>query len=205
MGPETLGMDQTFTSTVNNNAGPNLKYICGHIYGHPPYYYNWGKESWMTEHITDTNDANIWGGALNTAREIHNCMYTGYSMWVFWYIKRNYGLLDESGNITKRGYAVAQFARYIRPGSNKISCTSNPTSGVYVTAYKKGSQLIVVAINMNSSTTYQPFNINGMSVSGFNRYRTTRTSNLSNDSFTVSGNSFGINLPAASVTTLVSY
>jgi glucuronoarabinoxylan endo-1,4-beta-xylanase len=76
---------------------------------------------------------------------------------------------------------------------------------VYVTAYKKGTQLVVVAINQNATATYQPFSFNGISASGFNRYKTTSTENLAADSFTVSGSSFGINLPASSVTTLVSY
>ncbi len=205
MGPETLGMDQNFTTTVVNSAGPNLKYVCGHIYGHDPYYHNWGKEVWMTEHITDENDGNNWNSAMATALEIHDCMYSGYSMWVWWYIRRYYGLIDENSNITKRGYAVAQFARYIRPGYYKIACSPNPSTGIYTTAYKDGSKLVVVAINTNSSSTYQPFNINGTSVSGFYRIKTTSSSNLQSDSFSISGNNFGILLPASSITTLVSY
>jgi glucuronoarabinoxylan endo-1,4-beta-xylanase len=205
MGPETLGMNQSFTTTVNNVAGSKLSYICGHIYGHPPYVLNLGKEVWMTEHITDTNDANNWSGAMNTAKEIHDVMNSGWSMWVWWYIRRSYGLLDESGNVTKRGYAVTHFAKYIRPGYRKISCTANPTSGVYVTAYKSGSKIVVVAINQNSAITFQPFTYSGVSIAGFNRYKTTSSSSLAADSFAVSGGSFGINLPASSITTLVSY
>ncbi|MFA0964975.1 hypothetical protein AB9P05_24415 [Roseivirga sp. BDSF3-8] len=207
MAPEPFNMSQSYISQYLSNATANSKtsYIAGHIYGASPYYYNWGKEVWMTEHITDTNNANNWGGALNTAKEIHDCMVAGYSMWTHWYIRRSYGLLDESSNVTKRGYVVAQFAKWIRPGFNKVSCTANPTSGVYTTAYRNGSQLVIVAVNMNSSTTYQPFSVNGTSVSGFSRYRTTSSSNLQNDSFSVSGSNFGINLPPSSVTTLVSY
>jgi glucuronoarabinoxylan endo-1,4-beta-xylanase len=205
MGPECLGMNKSYTTTANSAAGANLKYICGHIYGATPYALNLGKEVWMTEHITNTKDANVWANAFPTAKEIHDCMNVGWNMWVFWYIRRSYGLIDESGNITKRGWIVANYARYIRPGFNKVACTANPTSGVYVTAYKKGTQLVVVAINQNATATYQPFSFNGISASGFNRYKTTSTENLAADSFTVSGSSFGINLPASSVTTLVSY
>jgi glucuronoarabinoxylan endo-1,4-beta-xylanase len=205
MGPESLGMVSSYTTSCNSAAGANLKYICGHIYGATPYTINLGKEVWMTEHITDSNDANIWSGAINTAKEIHDCMNAGWSMWVHWYIRRSYGLIDESGNITKRGWVVANFARYIRPGFTKVSCTANPTSGVYVTAYKNGASLVVVAINQNASATYQAFSFSGVSATGFNRYKTTSAVNLEADSFTVSGSSFGINLPASSVTTLVSY
>jgi len=205
MGPESLGMVQSFTTSVNSTAGTNLKYICGHIYGATPYTLNLGKEVWMTEHITDTNDANVWSNALNSAKEIHDCMNVGWSMWVHWYIRRSYGLIDESGNITKRGWAVANFARYIRPGYYKVSCTENPSTGVYVSAYKNGSSLVVVAINMNTTDTYQSFSYSGVSLTGFNRYKTTSSLNLSQDSFTVSGGNYGIVLPASSVTTLVSY
>jgi glucuronoarabinoxylan endo-1,4-beta-xylanase len=64
---------------------------------------------------------------------------------------------------------------------------------------------VIVAINQNSAITYQPFTIGGVTVAGFNRYRTTSSANLTADSFTISNGAFGINLPASSVTTLVSY
>ena len=207
MAPETFNMDKTYMDTYLSNATANSKttYVCGHIYGKTPYTYSPGKEVWMTEHIYNTNDANGWTDAMGVAKEIHDCMNAGYNMYVWWYIRRSYGPMDESGNITKRGYVMAQWARYVRPGYSKISCTANPTSGVYVTAYKSGSKIVVVAINQNSAITYQPFSISGATVAGFNRYRTTSSANLTADSFTISNGSFGINLPASSVTTLVSF
>jgi glucuronoarabinoxylan endo-1,4-beta-xylanase len=207
MAPETFNMDKTYMDTYLSNATANSKtsYVCGHIYGKTPYTYSAGKEVWMTEHIYNTNDANGWADAMGIAKEIHDCMNAGYNMYVWWYIRRSYGPMDESGNITKRGYVMAQWARYVRPGYSKISCTANPASGVYVTAYKSGSKVVVVAINQNPAITYQPFTISGATVAGFNRYRTTSSANLTADSFTISNGSFGINLPASSVTTLVSY
>ncbi|MDQ5928442.1 MAG: glucuronoarabinoxylan endo,4-beta-xylanase [Bacteroidota bacterium] len=206
MAPEPYNMDATFINSYLSNATAkaNTSYIAGHIYGVNPSLNNFGKEVWMTEHITDTNDANIWTGAMNTAKEIHDCMNVGYSMYTWWYIRRSYGLLDESGNVTKRGYAMTHFAKWIRPGYNKISCTANPTAGVYLTAYKSGTKMVVVAINTNTEIVYQPFSYSGITVTGFNRYKTTSTENLVADTFTVSGGSFAINLPASSITTLVS-
>lgn len=206
MAPETFNMDQTYMDTYLSNATAKSKtgYVCGHIYGKTPYVYSPGKEVWMTEHFTNTTDANDWNSAMGVAKEIHDCMNAGYNMYVWWYIRRSYGMIDESSNITKRGYVMSQWARYVRPGYNKISCTANPTSGVYVTAYKSGSKIVVVAVNQNTAVTYQPFSISGVTVAGFNRYRTTSAANLAADSFTISGGSFGINLPAQSVTTLVS-
>jgi glucuronoarabinoxylan endo-1,4-beta-xylanase len=207
MAPETFNMDKTYMDTYLSNATAKSKtgYVCGHIYGKAPYTYSPGKEVWMTEHYTTTDDANNWAGAMGVAKEIHDCMNAGYNMYVWWYIRRSYGFLDESGNVTKRGYVMAHWAKWVRPGYNKISATVNPNAGVYITAYKSGSKIVIVAINQNSAISYQPFSISGVTVAGFNRYRTTSTANLTADSFTISGGSFGINLPASSVTTLISY
>jgi O-glycosyl hydrolase len=207
MAPETFNMDKTFMDTYLSNATAAAKtsYVCGHIYGKTPYVYSPGKEVWMTEHITTTTDANDWSGAMTLAKEIHDCMNVGYSMYTWWYIRRSYGLLDESGNVTKRGYVMTHYAKFVRPGYTKISCTANPATGVYVTAYKSGSKIVVVAINQNTAITYQPFTVAGVTVAGFNRYRTTSTDNLLTDNFAISNGSFGINLPASSITTLVSY
>jgi glucuronoarabinoxylan endo-1,4-beta-xylanase len=205
MGPEPLGMNKTFITTCNSAAGANLKYICGHIYGTTPYNLGLGKEVWMTEHYVDSSiSGNDWPTAMKEAKEIHDCMNAGWSMYVWWYIRRSYGLIDESGNITKNGYVMAHFSKFVRPGYSKISCPANPTTGVYVTAYKSGSSVVIVAVNQNSSDTYQDFSINGLTVTGFNRYKTTSGSNLAADSITVSGNSFGVTLPANSITTLKS-
>jgi glucuronoarabinoxylan endo-1,4-beta-xylanase len=205
MAPEPYNMDQSFISSYLSTAGSKTSYVCGHIYGKTPYSYNFGKPVWMTEHYTNSSvTGNDWPNAMKAAKEIHDCMNAGWSAYVWWYIRRSYGPMDESGNIAKLGYVMAQYARYVRPGYSKISCTANPTSGVYVTAYKSGSKLVVVAINQNSSTTNQAFSVSGITYSGFNRYVTTSSSNLASSSFSASG-SFNINLAASSVTTLVSY
>ncbi|WP_367865984.1 hypothetical protein [Pedobacter sp. WC2423] len=208
-GPEPLNMGQTFINTylANTAAKSKTSFVSGHIYGAPPYNLgNIGKEVWMTEHYTNSSiSGNDWGNAMNAAKEIHDCMNVGWSAYVWWYIRRSYGPIDESSNITKLGYVLAQYARYVRPGYNKISCTSNPSSGVYVTAYKSGTKLVMVIVNQNSAATYQDFNFSGINVAGFNRYFTTSSANLSTNSFAVTGSSFGVNLAPSSVTTLVSY
>jgi len=208
MAPEPFNMDQAFINTYLGNATAKSKtsFVCGHIYGATPYNLgSIGKSVWMTEHYTNSSvSGNDWGNAMTAAKEIHDCMNAGWAAYVWWYIRRSYGPIDESSNITKLGYVMAQYARYVRPGYSKISCTANPASGVYVTAYKSGSKIVIVIVNQNSTTTYQPFSISGVTVTGFNRYFTNSSSNLSSNSFTVSGGSFGINLTPSSVTTLVS-
>ena len=209
MAPEPFQMDQTYINTYLSNATAKSKtsFICGHIYGKTPYNLgNIGKPVWMTEHYTNSSiSGEDWPNAMTAAKEIHDCMNAGWSAYVWWYIRRSYGPISESGNIQKLGYIMAHYARYVRPGYTKISCTSNPSTGVYVTAYKSGTKLVLVIINQNTAVTYQPFSYTGISVNGFNRYFTTSTTNLGSNSFAVSGGSFGINLSASSITTLVSY
>jgi O-glycosyl hydrolase len=206
MAPEPFNMSQTYINSYlsNTTAAAKTGYVCGHIYGATPAVYNPGKEVWMTEHLTNTDSANIWSGAMGVAKEMHDCMNAGYNMYAWWYIRRFYGFIDDNSNITKRGYVAAQWARWVRPGYNKIACTANPASGVYVTAYKSGTKLVVVIVNQNNAVTYQDFSLSGITVTGFNRYYTTSSVNLASNSFAVSGSTFGINLLASSVTTLVS-
>jgi O-glycosyl hydrolase len=207
MAPEPFDMDQSYINTYLSNATARSKtsFVCGHIYGKNPYYYDFGKPTWMTEHYTNSSvSGNDWANAMIAAKEIHDCMNVGWSAYIWWYIRRSYGPMDENGNVTKLGYVMTHFAKWIRPGYTKISCTPNPSTGVFVTAYKSGSRMVVVAINQNTASTYQAFSVSGISYTGFNRFRTTSSSNLSADSFNA-GTSFGITLPASSITTLVSY
>jgi glucuronoarabinoxylan endo-1,4-beta-xylanase len=208
MAPEPFNMDQTFISSYlgNTTAASKTSFVCGHIYGKTPYVVNsGGKSLWMTEHYTNsTISGNDWPNAMTAAKEMSDCMNSGWAAYVWWYIRRSYGPIDESSNITKLGYVMAQFARYVRPGYTKVSCTYNPSTGVYVTAYKSGTKLVIVIINQNSATTFQNFSISGLTVTGFNRFFTNSTTNIGSNSFSVTGGSFGINLTGSSVTTLVS-
>jgi O-glycosyl hydrolase len=207
MAPEPFNMDQSFINSYLNNATAkaNTTYVCGHIYGATPSSFNPGKEVWMTEIYVDSGTSgDNWNKAMTVAKQIHDCMNAGYSMYVWWYIRRSYGPMDENGNITKTGYIMAQFAKWVRPGFNKISCTANPASGVYVTAYKKDTTLVIVAINQSSSAINQSFSLSGLTVSGFDKYTTTSTANLAAGSVSVSGSNFSVSLPGSSITTLVS-
>lgn len=208
MAPEPFQMSQSYINTYLSNSLANSKtsVVCGHIYGKTPYNLgNIGKPVWMTEHYTNSGvSGDDWPNAMIAAKEIHDCVNAGWSAYVWWYIRRSYGPISESGNIQKLGYIMAHYARYVRPGYIKVSCTANPNPGVYVTAYKGAAKLILVIVNQNTVTTYQPFSFTGINISGFNRYFTTSSTNLGTNSFSVSGGSFGINLAPSSITTLVS-
>jgi O-glycosyl hydrolase len=184
MAPESYNFSQTLTDPILNSttAAPQFDIVAGHLYGVSPSDYplarSKGKELWMTEHFVDsTADANDWTKALPVALELHNSMVSNYSAYVWWYIRRSYGLLTENGAVSKRGYIMSQFAQYVRPGYTRISATEKPYSDVYVTAYKSSAgKLVVVAINTGTVQHELQLQV-GSAATSFMKYRTTSSDN----------------------------
>ena len=184
----------------------NILFIGGHIYGGGltsyPLAVSKGKEVWMTEHlVVNTN----WQGAIGTALEMNDCMNAGMNAYVWWFIRRYYGPIDDNGNVTKRGFVMSQFARFIRPGYYKVDATASPQSDVYVTAYKSGSKIVIVAINDGYTVIDQQFILQNGTASVFTPYVTSSTKDcLQESDITVTGDSFTASLDSSSVTTFVS-
>lgn len=209
MAAESFNFNQSFTDVILNDATAASKVgiIGGHIYGSGLKKYdnaiNKGKEVWMTEHL-DT--LTTWTSVLATAKEIHDCMATAnYNAYIWWYIKRFYGPIDENGQITKRGCVLGQFSKYIRFGYQRIDAT-NPTTDVYVSAYKGNGKTVIVAVNMSGSNQNIKFNMSGGTLpSAFTPHITSGAKNLSTESaVNVANSSVTYELPASSITTLVS-
>ena len=228
--PESFNFDHTISDAVLNDsiAASHVSIIGGHIYGEGFKGFLWslyqsiiagghifrggltsypmaiskGKEVWMTEHLnTDTS----WSAVLGTAKEIHDCMNAGMSAYIWWYIVRFYGPILEDGNVSKRGYIISQYARFIRSGYVRVHATANTNRDVYVTAYKNGSKMIIVAINSNSSSIGQTFTIRNGTDYRFIPYVTSRTKNcIQGNAVFGSNGSFTTTLESSSVTTFVS-
>ena len=207
---ESFHFDKTFTDPILNDsaARANVDIIGGHIYGGGlsdyPLARNFGKEVWMTEHLnTDTSVT----GVIQTAKEITDCLAVGnYNAYLWWYLKRFYGPIDDNGARTKRGCVMAQFARWVRPGFVRVNATYNPNPGVYVSAYKSGSKVVIVAVNNSANSVTQTFSVTGGAAPAtFNRYRTSASEDLATlSSISVSGGSFTTSLPGQSITSFVS-
>src|SRR5262245_31491920 len=207
---ESFHFDKTYTDPILNDpaARANVDIIGGHIYGSGlsdyPLARNFGKEVWMTEHLnTDTSVT----GVIQTAKEITDCLAVGnYNAYLWWYLKRFYGPIDDNGARTKRGCVMAQFARWVRPGFVRVNSTYNPNPGVYVSAYKSGSKVVIVAVNNGANSVTQTFSVTGGAApSTFNRYRTSGSENLATlSAISVSGGSFTTSLPGQSITSFVS-
>lgn len=206
--PEAMGFNHSLSDPAlsDPDAAANIAFIGGHLYGTSPSPYllaaGMGKEVWMTEYLDlDTS----WSADLETGKNISDCMNAQMSAYVWWYTVRYYGPIDENGTVTKRGYVMSQFARFIRPGYYRVSATANPQANVYLTAYKKGSQVVVVALNTGSSSVNQKFYIPNSTVVSFETYVTSAGKNCSQErSVAVSGGTFTATLDPSSVTTLVS-
>lgn len=212
MAPESLGFSKALADPILNDASaaPQFDIVGGHLYGTPPSDYplarSKGKELWMTEHFTDNSDANDWAKAMPVALELHNSMTSNYSAYVWWYIRRSYGLLTEDGKVSKRGYIMSQYAKYIRPGYTRIAATAKPYADVFVTAYKNSSgNMVVVAINNGTSQRQIQLLLNAGSASAFVKYRTSATiNNEYAGQYTVSNGAATAYIDPGSVNTFVS-
>ena len=211
----------------NSKAMANTDVFATHFYGTPrskmdfPTLENCGKEIWMTEVYvpnSEANSCNRFPEALQVATNIHNGLVMGnMSVYTWWYIKRSYGLLDQNtGAPTKRGYMMAQYSKFIRPGATRIGCTEitdsslkdgsndkNPT-GV-ISAYKKGNQITVVVVNDSDTNYTQQFSFkNENNITNVDRYRTSANENLAlTKSMETSGNGFFAQIPGRSCSTFV--
>jgi glucuronoarabinoxylan endo-1,4-beta-xylanase len=207
--PEAMGFNHAYSDpTLNDTAAlANVAFVGGHLYGNTnlnyPLALSKGKELWMTEYLVlDTT----WSAVLGTAKNINDCMNAQMSAYIWWYIVRYYGPISETGSLPmKRGYAMSQYARFIRPGYRRIKADANPQSNVYVTAYKSSSKVVIVALNMGSSAVAQTFVIPHSSAAYFTSYVTSSSKNCLQDSpINVSGMTFTPVLDPSSVTTFVS-
>ncbi|MCE4554482.1 glycoside hydrolase family 30 beta sandwich domain-containing protein [Roseateles cellulosilyticus] len=210
--PESLGFNKSLSDPMLNDATAvqHVDIIGGHLYGTTPSDYplarSKGKELWMTEHYTDNTDANNWTAALPVAQELHRSMVSNYSAYVWWYIRRSYGLLTEDGAISKRGLVMSQYAKYVRPGDVRIAATEKPYSDVYVTAYKNSAgKIVVVAVNTGSSQRQLVLTLQAGSATSFAKTRTTATnSNEYAGTYAVSGGKATAYIDPSSVNTFVS-
>ncbi len=207
--PESENFNHAYSDpTLNDTAATaNIAFVGGHLYGNTnlnyPLALSKGKELWMTEYLVlDTT----WSAVLGTGKNINDCMNAQMSAYIWWYIVRYYGPINETGSLpTKRGYVMSQYARFVRPGYHRIKVDANPQSNVYVTAYKNGSKVVIVALNISSSSISQTFVIQHCSATAYTPYVTSSSKNcVQGTAIAVLSLSFTASLDPSSVTTFVS-
>ncbi len=218
--PESFQFRRNMSDPILNDsvACANLDIVGAHIYGGGlspyPLAAQKGKEVWMTEHLTgETSQSNDWTTVVPVASEMHNVLNAGMSAYIWWYLVRYYGpMSDETGiagpkgTITKKGYAMSQFARFIRPGYHIIKSTSSRSSVNITAAADDLFKVVIVATNTDTEPIVQTFNLKNSSATKFITYTTTSTKNcLLGNSVTVQNGSFSVTLEPSSITTFVSY
>ena len=208
MAPELVNNNQTYLNTIlsDPDAVKNLKIIGTHLYGGGLLANETaaalGKEVWMTEHL-DTLTS--FAANLNTAIEIHDCFTkANFSAYIWWYGKRFYGLLDQQGEITQRGYMVSQFSRFIRNGAVRLGTTTNTRNDVLISAYKNGTKKVIVFINWGGSNVTQTVNFQNLAASSMQTYITTAGKNVAlGELIPVNNGSLTCLIPTRSIVTLV--
>ncbi|MBL3657192.1 RICIN domain-containing protein [Fulvivirga sediminis] len=200
MAPEVVHYNSSYMNTVAPSSQVDV--IANHNYGGLPTRDPSGKEQWMTEHYTSSDrSANLWPDALLVGKEVHDFMVNGYSAYIWWYIRRSYGLLTEDGNVSKRGYVMSHFSKFVRPGFTRVRADATPTSGVSVSAYQDGNTLVFIAINQNSSSRNVTFNFSGNNVSNITKWETTASANVAQVNTYAGGGTFTNSLAGNSITT----
>jgi len=212
MAAESYKFDRSLTDPIltDSAAAEQVDIIAGHINGGGlddyPLARTMGKEVWMTEHhLDDGSSGDAWPLALDVGKEIHDCMTANFSAYVWWYIRRSDGLLAESGRVSKRGHLMAQYARFVRPGSIRIGASAPSNPNVFVTAYNNAPGVVVVAVNTDPSPQTMTLNIKNGCVLSLTKYTTSSTKNVFDDgTVTLTANAASVTLDGQSVTTFVS-
>jgi glucuronoarabinoxylan endo-1,4-beta-xylanase len=216
-------------ATARNNIG----YIGGHLYGIEetgrlapyPLAAQHNKPVWMTEwnhHEADGGGANIWGDPGNLAvwdetlddimRTVHRSMEANWSAYIWWYGKRFYSFIGDgesaygttAGAPLKRGYAFSQFAKYVRPGYQRIALTkSSKASPLEVTAYQGGGKVTLVILNRSASAVDNAVIQAPQNVTRAEHYVTSRSANAASQPTSVNGGQVTVNVPARSISTVV--
>jgi glucuronoarabinoxylan endo-1,4-beta-xylanase len=234
--PETANCpncDKYITPILANSTASNaVPIMATHDYGPVIGNYdkprNAGKSFWETEWSQenakgDTPDPSM-ASALVMAQRMHgDLVTTEMNAWNWWAIFITEDGLNDNTRLNpafiqpdatkgqpymfKRGYAMGNWAKFVRPGFQRLNASDNPNGNVFTEAFRDGSgHLAIIAINANTSGVNQKFIINGNSISSLTPWVTDPNNNLvAQSAVTLSNGQFTFDLPAQSVVTFVNW
>lgn len=215
MAPEACGTQPDYTDPVLNDAAAMAQtdILAGHIYqgfidvesgGYVKNRHDYicglykklnGKTWWMTEHLFNDGEKSDnqadwqfqrWDYCLNhLGKEIHMCMEGYCSAYIYWYLKRFYGMMGDDdkrspvakGEIAKNGYILSHYARFAS-NTTRVAAET-PQSKLLTTAYinADGTELTVVMLNMQNQALNITLNP-GCDVEVTEAVATTETANM---------------------------
>ncbi|MBO5380705.1 MAG: hypothetical protein J6A40_01255 [Bacteroides sp.] len=225
MAPEACGTQPEYTDPVLNDAAAMAQtdILAGHIYQgfidveSGSYVKNRhdyicglykklnGKTWWMTEHLFNDGEKSDnqadwqfqrWDYCLNhLGKEIHMCMEGYCSAYIYWYLKRFYGMMGDDdkrspvakGEIAKNGYILSHYARFAS-NTTRVAAET-PQSKLLTTAYinADGTELTVVMLNMQNQALNVTLNP-GSDVEVTEAVATTETANMQPATIVDNGN-----------------
>ncbi|WP_203810806.1 cellulose binding domain-containing protein [Paractinoplanes tereljensis] len=230
---EAVNLNYGYTDPTLNDATArnNIGYIGGHLYGTEdsgrlkPYALaaQYNKPVWMTEwnfHEAASDTSTAWADGGNQAvwdetlddvvRTVHKSMESNWSAYIWWYGKRFYSFIGDgtagttTGAPLKRGYAFAQYAKYVRPGDQRVAVTkSSAASPLEVTAYQGAGKIKLVILNRSGSAVNNAVIQAPQTVTRAEDYLTSRTVNAAVQPTSVNGGQVTVSIPARSISTLV--
>jgi len=189
-----------------------------------------GKAFWETEWSQENKDGDTpdpsMTSALDLAKHVHDHVaianMSGWSWWALYIsadalasadlpkIRQNPALIQPDKYMAesymfKRGYALGNWSKFVRPGFQRIGATDNPTGGVLIEAYRDSSHLAIIAINTNAAVVTQKFSIDGTSIDSLTPWVTSPDDSLAAKSPVSASGGFTFDLPGQSVVTFVNW
>ncbi len=196
---ESFNFNRSYTDQLLSDpvAVNNFDIVGGHIYGNglSPYdaAQNKNKEVWMTEHLENEgwSQSNIWNASIEFAKEVHDCMEANFNAYIWWYLKRFYSMMGEGeegstlGEITKRGYVMAHYAKYAT-GYERVKVTIANNEDMLVTGYVSAQSMTLVMINRNTQPLSEVKITLPVAANSVTGIETNATSNMANKSVQLS-------------------
>lgn len=164
--PESIGCSDGYVNDLNKTDVLD----CFDIYGGHQYggigsaYKNLakkGKEIWMTEYLINWNENQPTSRNFDFSKDFFNfftaintCMLGDFNAWVHYACKRFYAMLGDgqngtsNGTITKRGYVMGHFAKFVT-GMTRIDATFG--GGLEGSAYLSQTGDTIVAVMANAA------------------------------------------------------
>jgi O-glycosyl hydrolase len=186
------------THTYHANASAELRQLAMRT----------GKPLWVSEY----GDGERTG--LRMARRIRNDIVEKRAQaWIYWQFADSAGAWgmvwnrldgrDSSYRKTRKFYVMAQFSRFIRPGSQIISASDDDSLVAYDRAKQ---QIIIVAVNDRNTSRDVTYRLDHLTAATteVTAYRTSQQEDVAPQPVvTLADGKFSANLPARSVTTFI--
>lgn len=216
--PESFQYIKSMSDPILNDpeALANMDILGAHLYGtrftqfpYPLFKEKGeGKELWMTEVYypnSDMDSGDRWPEALEIAHHMHQALVEGeFQAYIWWYIRRGYGPMREDGTISKRGYMMTHYSKFVRPGYVRVEAEKMPAPNVYTSAYKGDGKVVIVAVNKSTYAVSTNFVLDSGQASVVNAWMSDGYRDLAEaPPIEVTDNQFEAVLPPQSVVTFV--